>query len=127
LGKVSKTDTPVLGLIIITVMQTLLSLMTISSSLSKQFNILVDLAVVTNIIPYLLSMASVNVIQRSAGVEEHKIKFTNFTAFLASLYSLYALYSCGAESMMYGSITVFIGFTLYGFISHRFDLEKKLN
>jgi putrescine:ornithine antiporter len=126
-GKVSKTDTPVLGLIIITVMQTLLSLMTISSSLSKQFNILVDLAVVTNIIPYLLSMASVNVIQRSAGVEEHKIKFTNFTAFLASLYSLYALYSCGAESMMYGSITVFIGFTLYGFISHRFDLEKKLN
>ena len=56
--KVTKTDTPIVGMVIITVVQTLLSLMTISPTLNSQFITLVNLAVVTNLIPYLLSMAA---------------------------------------------------------------------
>lgn len=40
----------------IVIIQSGLSLMTISPSLNSQFNVLVNLAVVTNIIPYILSM-----------------------------------------------------------------------
>lgn len=53
--KVTSKDAPIVGMVTITALQTLLSLMTISPSLNKQFNVLVDLAVVTNVIPYLLS------------------------------------------------------------------------
>ena len=45
--------------------------------------------------------------------------------FIGSLYSLYALYASGLEAMTYGSIVTFIGWTLYGFISDKFDLEKQ--
>jgi putrescine:ornithine antiporter len=46
--------------------------MTISPSLNKQFNVLVNLAVVTNIIPYILSMAALIIIQKVAKVPEKK-------------------------------------------------------
>ena len=58
--KVTSKDAPIVGMVTITALQTLLSLMTISPSLNKQFNVLVDLAVVTNVIPYLLSMAALD-------------------------------------------------------------------
>lgn len=122
-GKITKTETPLVGMVIITVIQTLLSLMTISPSLNKQFNVLVNLAVVTNVIPYLLSMASVAVLMKTADAPVPKVKLSTVIAFIASAYSLYALYASGLEAMTYGSLVTFAGWTLYGFISHRFDLQ----
>lgn len=111
-------------MLIITVCQSLLSLMTISPSLSKQFTILVNLAVVTNVIPYLLSMASLKTMQLAESVPEHGQKFTNAVAVVAAIYSLYALYTAGSVALVGGSIVTFAGWVLYGFISHRFDIQK---
>ncbi|SHJ24348.1 putrescine:ornithine antiporter, APA family [Clostridium cavendishii DSM 21758] len=126
-GKVTKTGTPIMGMVIITIAQSLLALMTISPTLAKQFDVLVNLAVVTNVIPYLLSMAAVHVIMKSEGVPDKKVKVTTFISVIASIYSLYALYSSGLEPMFYGAIVTFAGWTLYGFVSHRFDLKKNEN
>lgn len=122
--KVTSKDAPIIGMITITAIQTLLSLMTISPSLNKQFNVLVDLAVVTNVIPYLLSMAALAVLLKTENVPANKYKTTVFVAFIGSLYSIYALYTAGEQAMLYGSIVTFIGWTLYGFVSYKFDLHK---
>ncbi|AHG73551.1 Putrescine-ornithine antiporter [Mannheimia sp. USDA-ARS-USMARC-1261] len=121
--KVTTKEAPIIGMVIITVIQSGLTLMTISPSLNKQFNILVDLAVVTNVIPYLLSMAALMVLQKVEKVPENKARITTFIAFIGSLYSLYALYAAGEQPMLYGSIVTFIGWTLYGFISYKFDMK----
>ena len=104
----------------------IVSLMTISPSLSEQFETLVNLAVVTNIIPYLLSMGAVIVLMKAAKRAGSELKGTTFIAFIGSLYSLYALYASGFEAMTYGSIVTFAGWTLYGFVSDRFDLEHNI-
>ncbi len=52
------------GMLTIVIIQSGLALMTISPSLNSQFNVLVNLAVVTNIIPYILSMAALVIIQK---------------------------------------------------------------
>ena len=122
--KVTSKDAPIVGMVTITALQTLLSLMTISPSLNKQFNVLVDLAVVTNVIPYLLSMAALAVLLKAENVAPQKYKKTVFVAFIGSLYSIYALYAAGEQAMLYGSIVTFIGWTLYGFVSYKFDLKK---
>ena len=122
--KVTSKDAPIVGMVTITALQTLLSLMTISPSLNKQFNVLVDLAVVTNVIPYLLSMAALAVLLKAENVSPQKYKTTVFVAFIGSLYSIYALYAAGEQAMLYGSIVTFIGWTLYGFVSYKFDLKK---
>ena len=111
-------------MVTITALQTLLSLMTISPSLNKQFNVLVDLAVVTNVIPYLLSMAALDVLLKTENAPQQKHKKTVLVAFIGSVYSIYALYAAGEQAMLYGSIVTFIGWTLYGFVSYKFDLKK---
>ena len=122
--KVTSKDAPIVGMVTITSLQTLLSLMTISPSLNKQFNVLVDLAVVTNVIPYLLSMAALAVLLKTENVPYQKYKKTVLVAFIGSVYSIYALYAAGEQAMLYGSIVTFIGWTLYGFVSYKFDLKK---
>lgn len=122
--KVTSKDAPIVGMVTITALQTLLSLMTISPSLNKQFNVLVDLAVVTNVIPYLLSMAALDVLLKTENAPQQKHKKTVLVAFIGSVYSIYALYAAGEQAMLYGSIVTFIGWTLYGFVSYKFDLKK---
>ncbi len=122
-SKVTSKDAPIVGMVTITVIQSGLSLMTISPSLNEQFEMLVNLAVVTNVIPYLLCMAAIMVVQKAANITGSQYSTTNIIAFIGSVYSLYALYASGEEAMLYGSLVTFIGWTLYGFVSNRFDLE----
>ncbi|KID02246.1 putrescine transporter [Hafnia alvei] len=124
-SKLTKAEAPVKGMIVIVIIQTVLSLMTISPSLNKQFNVLVNLAVVTNIIPYILSMAALVIIQKVAKVNPSKARMANIIAFIGAMYSFYALYSSGEEAMMYGAIVTFLGWTLYGLISPRFEMKDK--
>lgn len=125
-SKITSKEAPVVGMVTITIMQSFMSLMTISPSLSEQFETLVNLAVVTNIIPYLLSMGAIIVLMKAAKRTGTELKSTTLIAFIGSLYSLYALYSSGFEAMTYGSIVTFAGWTLYGFVSDRFDLEQNI-
>ena len=124
-SQVSHADAPVKGMLVIVIIQSGLSLMTISPSLNNQFNVLVNLAVVTNIIPYILSMAALAIIQRMANVPAGKARMANIVAFIGAMYSFYALFSSGEEAMLYGSIVTFLGWTLYGLVSPRFELKNK--
>lgn len=111
---------PVWGMLIILAGQLLLSLMTISPNLNAQFNDLVDLAVVTNLIPYILSMGAARQLQLSAGLSSSSpnFKVTNFLALLAGIYSIYSMYSCGLLSLDLGAGVIFIGWLVYGLMPH---------
>ncbi len=89
---------------------------------------LVNRAVVTNVSPYILSMAALAMLQRVAKVPVGQAKTSNIIAGVGMAYSFYALYSSGYEAMMWGSLATFFGWTLYGLIASRFapcaeDLE----
>lgn len=118
---VNKAGAPVKGMLILLGIQCALALMTISPSLSKQFEILVNLAVITNILPYILAMAGLVVMQKVAKVDVAKAKFNSFIAAIGALFSLYAIYSAGEEAMMYGALATFLGWLIYGFIAHKFE------
>ena len=125
-SKLNKSEAPVAGMTIIVMIQSVLSLMTISPTLSKQFEALVNLAVVTNIIPYILSMAALGVMQKQLKIPAHKARVSNIIAVIGALYSFYALYSSGETAVMLGSICTFFGWTIYGVISNKaFKAEMK--
>lgn len=119
-AKTTKSGTPIVGMLVLVVCQSVLTLMTISPDLSKQFDMIVNLAVVTNLVPYLMSMAALMTIQKAAGVTPRKALLTNGIAYVAAGYSYYALYSSGADAMMLGGIVTMLGWTLYGTVSRRF-------
>lgn len=123
-GIATKNGTPIVGMLIITAVQTLLTFSTISPSLQKQFAVLVNLAVVTNLVPYILSMSAIVVLMRSNGATDRDVRLTSGIAFVAIVYSFYALYSAGQEAMYWGSLVTLFGYFLYGTVSPKFDLKR---
>ena len=79
-SRVNAMGAPVTGMIILGVVQTLLALMTISPTLSEQFSALVNLSVVTNVVPYIIALSALMVMMRTAGVPEGKYRFNTAIA-----------------------------------------------
>lgn len=119
-GISTKAGTPIVGMLILLAAQVALSLMTISPELTEQFQRVVNLAVVTNLVPYVMSMAALIAIQNINGVPPQKALVTNIVAMIGTVYSFYALWSSGTEALMLGGLCVFAGWTLFGFVSARF-------
>ena len=65
-SKVNRMGAPITGMIVLGVVQTLLALLTISPTLSEQFSALVNLAVVTNVIPYIIALSALFVMMKTA-------------------------------------------------------------
>jgi putrescine:ornithine antiporter len=118
--KVNGMGAPIVGMIVLGVVQTLLALSTISPSLSEQFSALVNLAVVTNVIPYIISLSALFVMMRNAGVTGTKYQVNLVVTLAAMLYSVYALYASGTDAVMGGMLVTALVFVIWGFIAPRF-------
>ena len=79
----------------------------------EQFEILVNLAVVTNVVPYVLCILAVPTMMRMAGVAESRIKRSNYVFGAGVIYCLYAIYACGFDAMVGSAVAVSIGFVIY--------------
>src|SRR6187399_336670 len=86
-AKVNRMGAPIVGMIVLGVVQSLLALSTISPSLSEQFGALVNLAVVTNVIPYVVALSSLVIMMKKANVPEGKYRLDVTIAVLAMAYS----------------------------------------
>src|SRR3954465_14755939 len=75
-AKVTSQDAPIAGMLAMGVLQSLMALMTISPSLGEQFNALVNLAVVTNVVPYVIALSALPLMLQAAGVAEAKHRRT---------------------------------------------------
>ena len=97
-----------------------LALSTISPSLSEQLSVLVNLAVVTNVIPYIIALSALMVIMRNAGVPQGTYRLNTFVALIGMLYSTYAIYASGKDAVLGGMLMTAIAFIIWGFIAARF-------
>ena len=123
---VSKRNAPVYGIGIILAAQGLLAIVSANPRLQEQFYILKDIAVVTNLVPYLLVFSSVVVLMHRESVEFNIAARTGFAAAAASAYCLYALYACGPNAMLWGALTTFAGLQLYGWVAAKLEFEGTL-
>ena len=119
-SRLNAMGAPVTGMVVLGVVQTLLALMTISPTLSEQFSALVNLAVVTNVVPYIISLSALMVMMKAAGVPEGKYRFNATIATIGMLYSVFALYASGKDAVLGGMIVTGIAFIIWGFIAPRF-------
>ena len=107
-------------MIVLGVVQSVLALTTISPSLSEQFSALVNLAVVTNVIPYVVSLSALIVMMRSANVSPGVFRRNAAIALVAMLYSVYALWASGKDAVMGGMLVMGVAYVIWGFIAPRF-------
>jgi len=117
----NRMGAPIAGMIIMGIVQTLMALMTISPSLSQQFSVLVNLAVVTNVIPYLIALSALPVMLEAAGIGGSRYRRTVTVACIAMLYSVFAIYASGKDAVFGGMLVAGIGWMIWGFIAPRFS------
>jgi putrescine:ornithine antiporter len=119
-SKENRMGAPVAGMIIMGIVQSLMALSTISPTLSEQFSALVNLAVVTNVIPYIISLSALVVIMKNAQVTGGAYTRNVIVMIVAVLYSTYAIYASGKDAVLGGTIVLALTYILYGFLAPRF-------
>ena len=124
-SKMNRLGAPVTGMVVMGIVQSLLALSTISPTLSEQFSALVNLAVVTNVIPYIVALSALIVMMRTAGVDQAKFRLNTAIAVVAMLYSTFALYASGKDAVMGGMLVTALTFIVWGFIAPRFATTHK--
>ena len=114
-ARVTSADVPVRGMFVILTMRSLLTLMTINPTLAKQFELLANLAVVTNVVPYILCAAALKTILVQENVP-NAVCNRNTSIFLAGvsiIYCVYALTTTDAVTFLSGCVAVGIGLLIY--------------
>jgi putrescine:ornithine antiporter len=119
-GKANAAGAPLAGMVILGLVQSTLALSTISPNLNEQFSALVNLAVVNNVVPYVIALSSLWVMMRDGKVDDGTRKRNSVVAVLAILYAIYALYASGASAVLGGMLVMCLGYLVWGLISTRF-------
>jgi putrescine:ornithine antiporter len=122
-SKLNSMGAPIIGMIVLGIVQSLLALSTISPTLSEQFSALVNLAVVTNVLPYIIALSALPLMMQVAKVPETKYRRNMIVAVVAMLYSTYAIYASGAGAVLGATVALGIGFIIWGFLAPRFSSE----
>jgi putrescine:ornithine antiporter len=121
-SKTNSMGAPITGMIVLGVVQTLLALSTISPTLSEQFSALVNLAVVTNVIPYVVALSALMLMMKREKVPDNVYKRNAVIGLVAMGYSVFALYASGAEAVLGGMLVLGVAYIIWGFIAPRFGL-----
>ncbi len=119
-SRVNRLGAPIVGMIVAGILQTLMAFSTMSPDASEQFGKLVNLAAVTNIIPYVTSISAIMVIMYKANVTPQIYRRNVIVACIAIVYSIYALYASGEDAVFGGMMVLAIGYLIYGFFAKRF-------
>jgi putrescine:ornithine antiporter len=124
-GKATRQGAPIAGMIVMGIVQSGMALMTMSPTLSEQFTALVNLAVVTNVVPYLIALSALPLMMRAAGVGAPKYQRTMLITGVAVVYSIYAIYASGKDAVFGGMLVMGIGYAVWGIIAARMAPPKR--
>jgi len=119
-SKVNRMGAPITGMIVLGVVQSAMALSTISPSLSEQFSALVSLAVVTNVVPYIIALSALMVMMQAVDITKFQYQLNVAVALVAMLYSTYAIYASGKDAVLGGMLVTALAFVIWGFIAPRF-------
>ena len=110
-GKLNSRGVPAWGLVISSALITVLMLFTISPDLVKQFKVIILIATLANLIPYLYTpVAEIILLRSKKGRFETKAAIF---AILAILYSFWAIIGAGTEILSYGAILLLSSIPIY--------------
>lgn len=111
--KNNKKGAPVLGLIIGSLLSSLVMLMNFSESLVTQFTFVVNLTVLACLVPYLFVSAAYIIVVIQKYTHTNRILKTIILGFLGFVYSLWAIYGSTADVVFYGFLLLLLGIPFY--------------
>ena len=115
---------PVLGLIIGSLLSSIVMLMNFSDSLVTQFTFMVNLTVLACLVPYVFVSAAYIIILVQKHTHINSAVKTVVLGLLGFLYSLWAIYGSTAEVVFYGFLLLLLGIPFYVLMQWNKSKEK---
>lgn len=114
-GRLSASGTPVFGLVLSSVLITVLMVCNYNARLVDVFNWFILLATMTTLIPYVFTtMAELMLfVTNRKQFSGARLGLSAFVALLAFAYSLWALYGAGADTVLWGTLLMLAGLPVY--------------
>lgn len=114
-GRLSLKGTPAAGLIISSILVTVLMVMNYTKGLVEKFTFIILLATLATLVPYVLSALVEIVVFAKKREASSRGKFIRamFIAVIALLYSLWAVWGIGLETILWGAALLLIGIPVY--------------
>jgi basic amino acid/polyamine antiporter, APA family len=114
-AKESRTGTPYIGLIVSSILITLLLLMTLSANLVQQFTLIILIATLASLIPYLFTcMAELMIfIKYRQQFNGKRLFASSIISCLGALYAFWAIAGSGQEILFYGGLLFFSSVPIY--------------
>jgi APA family basic amino acid/polyamine antiporter len=111
--KENKNGVPYLGLIIGSVLTSIILLIGMSDGLVDQFEFVVNLTVLTCLVPYLFVSASYIIVTIEKKLHLNKFFKTFILGSLGFAYSLWAIFGSGSDVVFYGFLLLLLGIPFY--------------
>jgi len=111
--KENSKGAPVIGLIIGSILSTIVMLMNFSKGLVDQFQFIVEISVFAILIPYLFTAAAYVLIIIEKKLHQNSWVKTFVLGGLGFAYSLWAIYGSGSDTVFYGLLLLLLGVPFY--------------
>lgn len=122
----NKAGIPAWGLIITSILITLLLLMTTSPNLVEQFQMIILIAALTSLVPYLFtSIAEIIVIKKMKKNGTISIFYITL-AIIGAAYAFWAIFGSGEKIIFYGMMLIFTSIPIYGWLCWQRENQLKL-
>jgi APA family basic amino acid/polyamine antiporter len=114
-GRLSSRGTPVAGLVISSVLVTLLITINYSKSLVELFTFVILLSTLTALLPYAFCALAQLVLLRKTQqpMDKPTLLRSSIIALLALLYSLWAICGVGRDALFWGLVLILAGIPVY--------------
>ena len=109
----NKKGVPVLGLVVGSILSSIVMLMNFSENLVTQFTFIINLTVLACLVPYLFVSASYAMVIIQNKIYTNNIVKTVLLGLFGFLYSLWAIYGSSAEVVFYGLLLLLLGIPFY--------------
>lgn len=127
--KKTENGTPIVGLVISSILITCLLLLTLKHSLVKQFTIIILLATLASLIPYFLTtMSELMIFLKYPGLfkKSGSLIGSIIIAVLAGIYSFWVIIGSGKETIFYGTLLLLSSAPIYVWMKWRVADQRSL-
>lgn len=112
-AKENSKGAPVVGILVSSVLVSILMSMNFSKSLADTYTFIILLSTLTTLVPYLFSIIAFIIM----GAKKNNLNGTKYTvAALAFIYSMWAVIGSGQETVYWGFVLLMAGLPFYAFI-----------
>ncbi len=120
----NKREVPSIGIVIGSLLASLVMLMNYSESLVEQFELMILLSTLTALVPYLFTAASYALVLIEKRIDLPGFARNMLLAGLGFAYSLWTIYGSGDETVFYGFLLLLAGMPFYVLMKYNQKKEK---